>query len=301
MRKIVIDTDPGADDALALMMAFNSEALAVEGIMTVGGNATLSDTTENALRLVQYLEGPRSDVPIAVGAGRPAKGLYSHAYHVHGSKGLGVSLPVATLKPHPMNAVEFLRDRISAYPGELTVIALGPLTNIAAAMDGRPDIAGAIREIVVMGGAVGVQGNITRHAEFNIHEDPWAANSVFESGAPVTLVGLDVTQKTFMRRRDGPEWFEGNSVSAQLGNRILVDRFEELDGWDEFHLHDPLAAAATIEPDILSCRRARVSVVVDGEERGRTIPSYGDGPVRVAVGVDADRAVGIIRHLIARQ
>ena len=161
MRRVIIDTDPGTDDALALMMALNSPDLMVEGITTVGGNATLSETTENALRLMEYLEGPSSAIPVAVGADRPAKGLYSHAYHVHGSEGLGISLPVSTLKPHGMNAVEFLRDSISASPGQLTLIAIGPLTNVAAALDSRPDIAEAIPEIIVMGGAVGVAGNIT--------------------------------------------------------------------------------------------------------------------------------------------
>lgn len=300
MRRVIIDTDPGTDDALALMMALNSPDLAVEGLTTVGGNATLSETTENALRLTEYLEGKESVLPVAVGADRPAKGLYSHAYHVHGSDGLGISLPVSTLKPHTMSAVEFLRDRISASPGELTVIAIGPLTNVAAALDGRPDIADAISEIIVMGGAVGVPGNITPHAEFNIHEDPWAANAVFESGVPVTLVGLDVTHQTFMHRNDGPQWFEGESKQAQLGNRILTDRFQELVGADEFHLHDPLAVAAAIEPDVLSCRPAKVSVVTDGEERGRTVASYGEGSVKVAVGVDVERAVRIVQSLIAR-
>ena len=300
MHRVIIDTDPGTDDALAIMMALNCPDLVVKGITTVGGNATLSDTTENALRLMAYLEGPRSAMPIAVGADRPAKGLYSHAYHVHGSEGLGISLPSSTLKPHSMNAVEFLRDRISASPGQITIIAIGPLTNIAAALDNRPDIVEAIPEIIVMGGAVGVPGNITPHAEFNIHEDPWAANAVFESGIPVTLVGLDVTHQTFMHRRDGPKWFEGHSKTAQLGNRILTDRFRELDGADEFHLHDPLAVAATIEPDILSCRMARVSVVTDGDERGRTIATYGEGSVKVAVGVDVERAVGIVRSLVSK-
>jgi purine nucleosidase len=300
MRRVIIDTDPGTDDALALMMALNSPDLAVEGITTVGGNATLSETTENALRLMEYLEGPDCSIPIAVGTDRPLHGSYTHAYHVHGSDGLGIALPAPTLRTHNMNAVDFLRDRVSASPGQLTLIAIGPLTNVAAALDNRPDIAEAVPEIIVMGGAVGVRGNITPHAEFNIHEDPWAANAVFESGIPVTLVGLDVTHQTFMHRRDGPQWFEGDSKSAQLGNSILTDRFRELDGEDEFHLHDPLAVAAAIEPDVLTCRAASVSVVTDGEERGGTVANYGEGSVKVAVGVDVERAVGIVRGLVSR-
>ena len=225
MRSVIIDTDPGTDDALALMMALSSPDLLVEGITTVGGNATLSETTDNALRLIEHLDGKESGRPIAVGADRPMRGSFTHAYHVHGSEGLGVRLPEPTLKPHRLNAVEFIQDRVSRSPGQLTIIAIGPLTNVAAALDNRPDVANAISGIVVMGGAVEVQGNITPHAEFNIHEDPWAANAVFASGVPVTLVGLDVTHQTFMHRRDGPRWFEGASRSAQLGNRILSDRF----------------------------------------------------------------------------
>ena len=299
MRSVIIDTDPGTDDALALMMALSSPDLLVEGITTVGGNATLSETTDNALRLIEHLDGKESGLPIAVGADRPMRGSYTHAYHVHGSEGLGVRLPEPTLKLHRLNAVEFIQDRVSRSPGQVAIIAIGPLTNVAAALDNGPDIVNAVAEIVVMGGAVGVPGNITPHAEFNIHEDPWAANAVFTSGVPVTLVGLDVTHQTFMHRGDGPRWFEGASRSAQLGNRILTDRFRELDDTQEFHLHDPLAVAAAIEPDILTCRRAQVSVVTDGKERGRTIASYGDGTVNVAVGVDAGRAVEIVRSLIS--
>ena len=300
MRKVIIDTDPGTDDVLAIMMALNSPDLSVEGITTVGGNATLAQTTDNALRLMEYLEGPRSAMPISVGADRPLHGSYTHAYHFHGSGGMGgIRLPSPTLKPHRMSAVQFLQDRVAMAPGEITLLAIGPLTNVAAALDNRPDIAEAIPEIIVMGGAVGVPGNITPHAEFNIHEDPWAANSVFESGVPVTLVGLDVTHETFMHRDGGPYWFEGSSKQAQLGNRILTDRFQELDGTDEFHLHDPLATAAAIEPDVLTCRRATVSVENEGEERGRTIASYGEGSVKVAVGVDVERAVGMVRRLVS--
>ncbi len=299
MRTVVIDTDPGTDDALALMMALNTSDLRVEGITTVGGNATLSDTTDNALRLVEYLGGERSAIPVAVGADRPMRGSFTYAYHVHGAGGLGVQLPAPTLKPYGMGAAEFVCDRTAGASDRLTVIALGPLTNIAAALDRCPDLVDALAEIVVMGGAFDVPGNVTPHAEFNIHEDPWAANAVFSSGVPVTVVGLDVTRRTSLHRRDGPRWFEGSSKSARLGNRILAGRFGDRPDLQEFYLHDPLAVAAAIAPDILTCRPARVSVVTDGEERGRTLATYGDGPVRVAVGVDADRAVEIVRSFIS--
>ncbi len=299
MRTVIVDTDPGTDDALALMMAMNAPDLLVEGITTVGGNATLADTTANALRLVEHLDGERSAIPVAAGADRPSRGSFTHAYHVHGSDGLGVRLPAPTLEPHGMSAIEFICDRATRSAEPLAVIALGPLTNVAAALDACPDLVDALSEIVVMGGAFDVPGNVTPHAEFNIHEDPWAADAVFKSGAPVTLVGLDVTRRTSMHRRDGPHWFEGASRSALLGNRILADRFEERGDAQEFYLHDPLAVAAAIKPDVLTCRPVQVSVVTDGDERGRTVAMYGDGTVRVAVGVDAGRAVAIVRGLVS--
>ena len=299
MRTVIVDTDPGTDDALALMMAMNAPDLLVEGITTVGGNATLADTTANTLRLVEHLDGERSAIPVAVGAEQPSRGSFTHAYHVHGPDGLGIHLPAPTLEPHGMSAVEFICDRAARSAEPLTVIALGPLTNVAAALDGCPDLVDALSEIVVMGGAFDVPGNVTPHAEFNIHEDPWAADVVFASGAPVTLVGLDVTRRASMHRRDGPHWFEGTSRPALLANRILADRFEERGDAQEFYLHDPLAVAAALDPDILTCRPAQVSVVTDDDERGRTIATYGEGTVRVAVGVDAGRAVAIVRSLVS--
>ena len=298
MRRVIIDTDPGTDDALALLMALNCTNLNIEGITTVGGNATLAHTTQNALRLVDHVAA-ECDVPIAVGADRPARGSFSFAYHIHGTDGLGVDLPSTARKVHPADAVELIRDRALAAPGSVTVIALGPLTNVAAALDGRPDVAQAISEIVVMGGAVEVPGNVTPHAEFNIYEDPWSAEAVFSSGVSVTLIGLDVTHRTFMRRDAGPSWFEGDSRSARLGNRILANSFRERVDLQEFYLHDPLAVAAAIEPDILACRPAQVSVVTDGEQRGHTVASYGDWPVRVALEVNVRRAVEVVRTLIS--
>ncbi len=299
MRRVIIDTDPGTDDALALLMALNCPDLLIEGITTVGGNATLAQTTQNALRLVDHVASGR-DVPVAVGADQPARGSFSYAYHVHGTDGLGVDLPSTARKPQRADAIEFIRDRTLAAPGRIAVIALGPLTNLAAALDGRPDVAKAISEIVVMGGAVEMPGNITSHAEFNIYEDPWSANAVCASGVPVTLVGLDVTHKTSMHRDGGPRWFEGTSRSAQLGNRILSSSFRERADVQDFYLHDPLAVAAAIEPELLTYRRAQVEVVTDGEERGRTVASFRDGSVQVALGVDVGGAVEVVRTLISK-
>jgi purine nucleosidase len=296
MRKVIIDTDPGTDDALALMMALNSPDLDVQAITTVGGNATLAHTTRNALRLMEYLGA--TGIPIAAGASRPLRGSFTYAYHFHGSAGLGVRLPAPKSKPHGVPADEYIHGLVSAYPGEFTIIALGPLTNIAMVLQKYPELLLKIKDIFVMGGAVEVPGNVTLHAEFNIYDDPWAANIVFMSGVPVTLVGLDVTHQTYFHRDEGPRWFAGKSKSAQLGNRILTNRFRARPDLDEFHLHDPLAVAAVIEPDVLTYRQATVSVVTEGQERGRTVATYSDGPMKVAVGVDEGRAVGLVRNLI---
>lgn len=296
MRKVIIDTDPGTDDALALMMALNSRDLDVQGITTVGGNATLAHTTRNALRLMEYLGA--TDIPVSVGAARPLRGSFTYAYHFHGSAGLGVRLPGPKSKPHGVPADELIYGLVSASPGEFTIIALGPLTNISTVLQNNSGLSLKIKDIVVMGGAVEVSGNITPYAEFNIYDDPWAANIVFSSGVPITLVGLDVTHETYFHRDEGPRWFAGKSKSAQLGNRILNNRFRARPDLDEFHLHDPLAVAAVVEPNILTCRQTSVSVVNEGEERGRTIASYSDGPIRVAVGVDTERSVTLVRDLI---
>ncbi len=296
MRRVIIDTDPGTDDALALMMALNSPDLRVDGITTVGGNASLAHTTRNALRLMEYLGV--HDVPIAAGASRPLHRSFTYAYHFHGSAGLGVRLPEPKAKPDGPPADELIYRLASASPGQFTIVAIGPLTNIARAVQEYPDIPDKVNDIVVMGGAVEVPGNITPHAEFNIYDDPWAANIVFSSSVPVTLVGLDVTHQTFFHRDEGPSWFTGKLKSAQLGNRILANRFRARRDLDEFHIHDPLAVAAVITPNILKYRRASVSVVTEGEMRGRTIATYGDGPVKVAVGVNVDRSVELVRKLI---
>lgn len=296
MRKIIIDTDPGTDDALAIMAALNSPDLVVAGITTVGGNARLAHTTRNALRLMEYLGV--SDVPVSAGAARPLHGSFTYAYHVHGSAGLGVRLSASRSKVIPVPASKLIHDLTSASPGQITLIALGPLTNVARALQEHAELLEVIANIVIMGGAVKDKGNITPYAEFNIYDDPWAANIVFSSGVPVELVSLDVTHQTYFHRDEGPRWFVGQSKSAQLANRILTNTFCSRKDLDEFHLHDPLAVASVIEPNLLTYRRASVSVVTEGDQRGRIIPSYGDGPVKVAFGVNVRRSVEVVRDLI---
>ena len=183
-------------------------------------------------------------------------------------------------------------------PDELTLIALGPLTNVAQAIQLEPRLADEVADIIVMGGAVEAPGNITEHAEFNTYNDPAAAEVVFDSGAPVTLVGLDVTEQVAVPREGGP-WIAGDSVSASLANRLLAAWFALHPDRGPYGLHDPLAVAAAIEPGLLSCRDSTVSVETRlGERLGKTTARYGPGSVRAALEVDADRAVSLITSLI---
>jgi inosine-uridine nucleoside N-ribohydrolase len=296
LKKVLIDTDPGTDDALAMMMALNAPELDVLGFTTVGGNARLADTTRNALRLLEYLG--RTDVPVFRGSARPLRGSFQYAYNVHGAAGLGVRLPSPLTAPRARRAPQAITEMASAHRGELTVIALGPLTNIARALALEPRVAVWIKQMVVMGGAVEAPGNVTPHAEFNIYNDPAAADVVLSSGIPVTLVGLDVTGLTYLTAAAGP-WVRGDSPAARLSRRILAGSLGPATGLGRFHLHDPLAVAAAIRPGLFTYEQAAVAVETsDSAQAGRTVASYGGGPVAVAVGVDVARAKAMTVELL---
>ena len=296
MKPVLIDCDPGSDDALAILAALNSPDLDVVGLTTVGGNATIDDTTRNALALLEI--AGRAEVPIWRGAGRPLLGEFRFGYDYHGEAGVGIRLEAPTTREQAEPAVDAIARAALERPGELTLIALGPLTNVAQALRRKLKLAEEVAEIIVMGGAVEAPGNITGHAEFNIYNDPAAAEVVFDSGAQVTLVGLDVTEQVSVSR-EGEPWIEGDSASASLARRLLAAWFERHPNRGPYGLHDPLAVAAAIDPTLLACRRGRVTVEVrSGERLGKTTASYGPGPVKVALGVDADRAVSMITALI---
>lgn len=298
MRPVLIDCDPGTDDALAICMALNSRALDVVGFTTVGGNAAIDDTTSNALALLETLG--RAELPVWRGAARALVEEFTFAYDFHGTGGMGIQLepPASRVRTEP--AVEAIIAEVRARPGKLTLIALGPLTNVALALRRRPALASEVGEIIVMGGALQVSGNVTEHAEFNIYNDPTAAAVVFGSGAPVKLVGLDVTSKVAILRSEDP-WLQDRSKTAMLARRILQSWFESHPDADQYSLHDPLTVAAAIDPTLLAYRPSTVAVDTrHGTTRGKTTPSYGHGPVHAALGVDADHArlqiEGLIRH-----
>src|SRR6266699_3322594 len=199
MHRIILDTDPGIDDALALFLALSSPDVRLEAITTVGGNVNVDLTTYNALALLELAD--RTDIPVARGSNRPIVRQPMYAEHVHGDNGLGgLQLPEPQIKAIDSHAVDVIIEKIMASPGEITLVPVGPLTNIALALRREPRIAQSVRGVVIMGGALRVPGNITPGAEFNIYVDPHAAQIVFHAGWPIRLVSLDVTTQTQMQR-----------------------------------------------------------------------------------------------------
>ena len=297
--KAVIDTDPGADDALALMVALGAPRLSVLGLTTVGGNASLANTTRNALRLLHYLD--RGDVPVSRGAGRPFEGAFRYAPYYHGRGGLPVRLPRADASVVGVRAADYLISLASAFRGELTIIALGPMTNLARAIDKEPRVARWVKDVVVMGGAVEVPGNVTPHAEFNIFNDPKAADVVFCSGVPVTLIALDVCNDVYLEMRD-VDPLDFSTGSGNLQRRIISAWFALHPESKRFSLCDPLAVAAALRPDLITYRTASVRAEATDEARlGKTTASYGSGPVKVASEIRAAEAKSEIIAMLRRR
>ncbi|MGH9503999.1 MAG: nucleoside hydrolase [Terriglobales bacterium] len=279
--RVIIDTDPGVDDALALLLAMRSPELKIEGITPVAGNVPLELTLPNALRMVEI--SGRTDIPVAAGAKVPLLRRLVTAAYAHGENGLGGAVfPEPKIKPIAQPAAEFIRQIIRKYPGEVTLIPIGPLTNIATALKLDAELAAMVRGIVLMGGSLS-GGNITPAAEFNIYVDPEAARIVFQSGIPITMVGLDATRKTSLTE-DHVRTLEAahNPVSqaaAKIG-RNAINHNREQGFLVGPNMHDSLAVAAFLDPSILTFKDYYVDVETTGElTAGETLgysPSTGD-------------------------
>jgi inosine-uridine nucleoside N-ribohydrolase len=267
---VLIDCDPGHDDAMALLLALTSPELELLGVSTVHGNQTLDKTTANALRVLEF--AGRSDIPVAAGADRPLVRDARVAEHVHGETGLdGPDLPPPVGAPVPEHAVDFLADRIHGAGRPVTLIPTGPLTNVALLLARHPHL--ELERIVLMGGAI-AEGNITPAAEFNIWVDPEAAARVFASGLDVTMVGLDVTHRALMT----PEHAERLRAAGRVGTMVA----ELWAFYHRFHarvydfpgtpVHDALAVAHVIRGDLMRTERLNVEVDCGSELcRGRTV------------------------------
>ncbi len=312
-RKVIIDADPGIDDSVAILFALHSPALEVLGITTVFGNADIEQATRNALTLVE-LAGRR--LPVARGASKPWIGDPSPPPDfVHGADGLGnVETPLPATGPIDMSAAQFIVETVRAHPGEVTLLAIGRLTNLAAALAIEPRLPALVREVIVMGGAASVRGNVSPVAEANVHGDPHAADIVFTTRWPITMVGLDVT--TQVRLQDSVLERIG-AANQQAGGFIYeITRFyrgfyDSIGLTGGFYVHDPSAVAFLIDREIFSTEKARVRVATDGIAAGQTIvvagtPSEGwtdwaDLPeVDVCRGVDADRLLRLLESTLTR-
>jgi inosine-uridine nucleoside N-ribohydrolase len=297
---VLIDCDPGHDDAMALLLALASPELDLLGVSTVHGNQTLEKTTANALRVLEF--AGHGNVPVAAGADRPLVREPMVAASVHGETGLdGPDLPPPAGAPATLHAVDFLADRLRMAGGPVTLIPTGPLTNIALLLSRHPDVAGDIERIVLMGGAI-AEGNVTPAAEFNIWVDPEAAARVFASGLDVTMVGLDVTHRALM----GPEHADRLKAMGRVGAMVA----ELWAFYHQFHsrvyefpgtpIHDALAVAHVIRGDLLSTEHRNVEIDCASELcRGRTVVDLwrisGREPnAHVAVEVEGDAFLDLL-------
>lgn len=296
VERVIIDTDPGTDDAIALMMVLNHPGVEVLALTTVGGNGALRHTTRNALCILEHMG--RGDIPVFRGAARPLRGRFIYGYHFHGPGAMTAKLPPPARGPLPNSAYDYVSEATRRSPGELTLIALGPLTTVARVIRRDPAFAKRLKRLVVMGGAVETPGNVTPYAEFNIYNDPEAAQLVLSSGLPVTLVGLDVCDPVFVVS-DDDRWARGGSRAEQL-TRSLTD------GW--FALHDEgarytpcdaMAVLAITNPELFGFRQASVRVETEDEKRrGQTVARYSPGSVRVATDVRAGAAMDAISKML---
>ncbi len=278
-RRIIIDTDPGQDDAVAILLAAASpEDLQIEAVVAVAGNVGLAQNAKNALKVVE-LSG-RTDIPVYAGCSRPMRRILVTAEHVHGETGLdGPDLPEPTMKLQPEHGVDFLIEKLRATPsGEITLCTLGPLTNVAMAMVKAPDIVPRIREIVMMGGGYFEMGNITPAAEFNIYVDPEAADVVLRSGVPIVMIPLDVTHGVLStRKRLDAIKAIGNKAGAAVDAMLsFSEAFDQKKYAREgAPLHDPCVIAYLLKPELFKGRKINVTIETSSELTvGMTVADY---------------------------
>ena len=292
MEKIILDCDPGHDDAAAIMLAAKSPKIELLGITVVAGNQTLDKTLRNALNVVQWLG---VDVPVYGGCDRPLVREKVTAGDIHGKSGLdGPVFPPLDRVPEPEHAVSFIVRRLLASDGEITMVTTGPMTNLAMALRLEPRIAEKIKRIVLMGGSY-TNGNVTPAAEFNIFADAEAAHICFTCGRPVTMIGLDVTRKV----QCTPEVVErmrktGNCASAlfvQLMGHFCQTQ-KEVFGWDGGPLHDPVTIASLIDPELVTTKPMNAQIELCSEQSyGRTncdFFNYRKLPSTADVSIDID-------------
>jgi inosine-uridine nucleoside N-ribohydrolase len=294
VTRVILDCDPGLDDALALLLVLASPELELAGVTTVAGNQTIEKTTANALTLLE-LAG-RSEIPVAAGAAGPLAGELVLADDAHGETGLGnLVLPPPSARPIDRPAVDFLAEQLLAAAEPVTVLAVGPLTNIGLLLALQPEAAERIGRLVLMGGAIR-EGNMTPSAEFNIWTDPEAAHRVFSAGLDVTMVGLDVTNRCVLRRADVERLRASGPIGAAAAELVdfYLGYYEEAYVHGGAPIHDALAVAHVLRPELLTLEHRHVEVELTGICRGRTVvdmrqrKSLPEPNAHVAVDVDVE-------------
>jgi len=304
-RKVILDCDPGIDDAFAIAFGCGHPGIELCGVTTVAGNVGLDRTTGNALAVLELLG--RGDVPVAAGSPAPLLRPFGDAHGVHGETGLGAArLPAPRGGPVDAHAVDFLIERIGAAPGEVTLVATGPLTNIALAVRRHPPLAAQVADFVIMGGSA-TRGNVTPAAEFNIACDPEAAAIVFGAGWRVTMAGLDVT----LQARATAEVRDRLRALDRLGDELLLPGlrgYRSIAGGAGQPVHDVCAMALVVAPGLFGCRPARVEVETQGRwTSGMTVTDFGapaaEQNALVAMSLDAggfwDLVLGALDRIAA--
>jgi inosine-uridine nucleoside N-ribohydrolase len=323
-RRLIIDTDPGVDDAFAIMMTLGTPELHVEAVTSVAGNIPIEVTTKNALDLLALCG--RSDIPVARGDASPLVRRLQVASYAHGDDGLlGVSIPASKAKIVDITAAQMITRMVKAHPGEVTILALGPLSNLARAFQEDPTLASQVESIVLMGGST-THGNVSPSAEFNFYVDPEAAKIVFEAGIPITMVGLNATEQTTFNDAHLKRIEAGQSAvsrtAAAIGGKMLGNA-EKRGAKRELHIHDALAAAVLLDPNVVTVKDYFIQIetagtLTAGESVGYTrTPMRGSAPMasdqseptsstafkpntKVAISVNNDRFIDLMLERLAK-
>jgi purine nucleosidase/pyrimidine-specific ribonucleoside hydrolase len=300
MPPVILDCDPGHDDAIALLLALGSPEVDLLGVTTVAGNQTLDKTTANAIRVLDHVG--RADVPVAAGANRPLTRDLQTAPEVHGETGLdGSRLPPPAREPEPEHAIDWIARTVLEAAEPVTLVPVGPLTNIALLLARHPEVEDRLGPVVLMGGAI-AEGNQTPAAEFNMWVDPEAAHRVFSSRLAITMVGLDVTYRALMTPAHADRLAVANRAGKLISDMYAFygAAYRRYRDWPGAPIHDAVAMAYVIDPTLLEVERAGVAVDTGPEpSRGRTYvdrrhrPGW-DQNADVAVGVDDERLLELV-------
>jgi len=316
MNRILIDTDPGIDDAIALVMALAAPDVEVRAITVTSGNCSVDQGVHNTLGIVDLMDA--LSVPVARGADRPLSGASRGAgAKVHGTNGIGgAEFRSFAASVHPVSGERMIVDQVLRAPGQLTIVALAPLTNLAEAIRLWPGIVGAVRNVIIMGGALAVHGNATQYAECNMFNDPVAARVVLSSGIPVTLVPLDVTRSAIVDANvftSALREFADNPVASFLmaATASYFKSHSAMCPGGVAVLHDPLALAIALQPSLVRCEKRRIVIEVAGDYVGQTrmldAGAYEEGAATVEIATTLDASnftqltVSLLRRAVSRK